>query len=133
MFTPEGGRVNPRDRHCFHGARNAPGRDNAPMPAATQEAPPARPLPRRGRIWIALILAVGLFGVGYLVVTVATKKPGADVVHIAGISEAQEIFGGVPQEGDRLGSSDAPVTIQIFNDMQCAYCREDFLSTIPAL
>ena len=55
------------------------------------------------------------------------------MVKVAGISEAQEIFGGVPQEGDRLGSSDAPVTIQVFNDLQCSNCREDFLSTIPAL
>jgi protein-disulfide isomerase len=102
------------------------------MPEAAQEVP-ARPLPRRGRIWVALILAVGLFGVGYLIVTVATKKPGADVVHIAGISEAQEIFGGVPQEGDRLGSSDAPVTMQLFNDIQCSNCSEDFLASIPAL
>ena len=39
----------------------------------------------------------------------------------------------MPQEGDRLGSSDAPVTIQVFNDMQCSNCREDFLSTIPTL
>ena len=39
----------------------------------------------------------------------------------------------MPQEGDRLGSSDAPVTIQVFADMQCGSCREDFLSTIPAL
>ena len=43
------------------------------------------------------------------------------------------LFGGVPQEGDRLGSSDAPVTIQVFNDMQCSDCREDFLGTIPTL
>ena len=43
------------------------------------------------------------------------------------------IFGGVPQEGDRLGSADAPVTIQVFNDMQCSSCREAFLSTIPKL
>ena len=39
----------------------------------------------------------------------------------------------MPQEGDRLGSSDAPVSIQIFNDLQCSNCRNDFLSTIPAL
>ena len=39
----------------------------------------------------------------------------------------------MPQEGDRLGSDDAPVTIQVFNDLQCSSCREDFLSTIPAL
>ena len=39
----------------------------------------------------------------------------------------------MPQEGDRLGSADAPVTIQVFNDLQCASCRDDFLATIPAL
>ena len=39
----------------------------------------------------------------------------------------------MPQEGDRLGSSDAAVTIQIFNDLQCSSCREAFLGTIPAL
>jgi protein-disulfide isomerase len=92
-----------------------------------------KPLPRRGRLWVILLLALGIFGVGYLVVEIATLKPGSPVVHVAGISDAQELFGGVPQEGDRLGSSDAPVTIQVFNDLQCAECREDFLSTIPAL
>jgi protein-disulfide isomerase len=39
----------------------------------------------------------------------------------------------MPQEGDRLGSDNAPVTIQIFNDLQCSDCREDFLSMIPTL
>jgi protein-disulfide isomerase len=90
-------------------------------------------MPRRGRLWVILILALGLFGLGYLVISVATLKPGDPVVHVAGIADAQELFGGVPQEGDRLGSADAPVTIQVFNDLQCAECREDFLGTIPAL
>ena len=75
----------------------------------------------------------GLFALGYAIVSISTQKAGEDVVHVAGISEAQEIFGGVPQEGDRLGSSDAPVTIQVFNDLQCSSCRDDFLGTIPAL
>jgi protein-disulfide isomerase len=90
-------------------------------------------MPRRGRPWVILLLALGLFGVGYLVVSIATLKPGDPVVHVAGITDAQGLFGGVPQEGDRLGSSNAPVTIQVFNDLQCASCRQDFLSTIPAL
>jgi protein-disulfide isomerase len=82
---------------------------------------------------VIAVLTLGLLALGYLVVQVSTQKPDSAVVHIAGISEAQELFGGVPQEGDRLGSSDAPVTIQIFNDLQCSSCREAFLSTIPAL
>ena len=39
----------------------------------------------------------------------------------------------MPQEGDRLGSDDAPVSIQVFNDIQCSSCRDDFLRTIPTL
>jgi protein-disulfide isomerase len=92
-----------------------------------------KPLPRRGRLRVILLLAISLFALGYLVVAIATVKPGDPVVHVAGITDAQELFGGVPQEGDRLGSSNAPVTIQVFNDLQCASCREDFLNTIPAL
>jgi protein-disulfide isomerase len=90
-------------------------------------------MPRRGRLWVLAILALALFGLGYLIVTVSTKEKGDAVVHVAGIGDAQRIFGGIPQEGDRLGSSDAPVSIQIFNDMQCSDCREDFLGTIPTL
>jgi protein-disulfide isomerase len=106
------------------------------MPAATQDqdTPPAPlPMPRRGRIWVILGLGITIFLLGYAVVNIATQKAGRDVVRIAGVAEAQEIFGGVPQEGDRLGSSDAPVSIQVFNDLQCSSCREDFLSTIPGL
>jgi Thioredoxin len=90
-------------------------------------------MPRRGRLWVIAILALGIGGLAYSIVQISTQKADKDLIHIEGISEAQEIFGGVPQEGDRLGSSDAPVTIEIFNDLQCSSCREDFLSTIPGL
>ena len=106
------------------------------MPVATESqspTPASMPLPRRGRIWVILLLGIAVLAIGYALVGIATQKAGRDVVHLAGITEAQELFGGVPQEGDRLGSSDAPVTIQIFNDMQCSNCRQDFLGTIPDL
>ena len=64
------------------------------------EAAASRPMPRRGRLWVILVLALGLFGLGYLIVTVSTKKAGEAVVQVAGIGDAQAIFGGVPQEGD---------------------------------
>jgi protein-disulfide isomerase len=95
--------------------------------------PGVKPIPRRGRLWVMAVLALGLFALGYAIVSISTQKAGRSAVKVTGIAEAQEIFGGVPQEGDRLGSSDAPVTIQVFNDLQCSSCREDFLSTIPAL
>jgi protein-disulfide isomerase len=91
------------------------------------------PIPRRGRLWVILALGLAVTALGYAVVQISTRKAGREVVSVEGISDAQEIFGGVPQEGDRLGSSDAPVTIQVFTDLQCGNCRADFLDTIPGL
>jgi protein-disulfide isomerase len=93
----------------------------------------ATPLPRRGRLWVILALGLALAGLGYALVGISTKKAGREVVEVEGIATAQSTFGGVPQEGDRLGSSDAPVSIQVFNDLQCGDCRAEFLATIPPL
>jgi len=111
---------------CGAGQRLA--RDNARVP---EDA--ATPLPRRGRFWVLLVLLVALVALGYALVGISTKKAGREVVQVEGISTAQSIFAGIPQEGDRLGSSDAPVSIQVFADLQCGDCREDFLATIPQL
>ena len=92
-----------------------------------------RSMPRRGRPWVILILLLGAIALGYALVNIATQKPNKNVVHINGVGEAQELFGGVPQEGARLGSEDAPVTVQVFDDVQSSECREGFLATIPAL
>jgi protein-disulfide isomerase len=93
----------------------------------------ATPLPGKGRAWVILALALAVIALGYAIVEIATRGPGREVVRVAGIADAQEIFGGVPQEGDRLGSADAPVSIQFFADMQCGSCRDEFLATIQGL
>lgn len=103
-------------------------RDNAAVSEAAVTT-----IPRRGRLWVILALGVALLALGYALVNISTQKAGRDLVRVEGIAAAQELFGGVPQEGDRLGSADAPVSIQVFNDLQCGNCRADFLETIPAL
>ena len=106
------------------------------MPAATENPdtkPVAVPMPRRGRVGVILALGLALLVLGYALVEISTQEAGPDVVRVDGIADAQGTFGGIPQEGDRLGSADAPVSIQVFNDLQCSSCREDFLGTIPGL
>lgn len=106
------------------------------MPAAAENPdaqPVAVPIPRRGRIWVILALGLALLALGYAIVEISTRQAGPDAVRVDGIADAQGTFGGIPQEGDRLGSADAPVSIQVFNDLQCSNCREDFLGTIPGL
>jgi protein-disulfide isomerase len=88
---------------------------------------------RRGRWLVLALLALGLFGLIAGIVELSTQKPDRSQVHLAGIDDTQRIFGGVRQDGDRLGSPDAGVSIQLFDDLQCSSCRRQFLSTIPAL
>lgn len=98
------------------------------------EAVATRPIPRRGRIFVIVVFALALLGLGYVLVEVSTQEAGREVVRVDGIERSQAIFGGMPQAGDRLGSADAPVSIQVFADLQCGGgCREHFLGTMPAL
>lgn len=92
-----------------------------------------QPLPRRGRFWVIGLLAIGVFALGYSLVGIATQKGGRPPVRIVGVSEAQQIFGGLEQADERLGPPGASVTIQVFNDLQCSSCRQAFLTTIPSL
>jgi hypothetical protein len=108
--------------------RRRRGRDNAVVSEVA-----ATPIPRRGRLWVIAALALALAALGYTLVDISTREAGRDVVRIEGIATAQQLFGGMPQEGDRLGSANAPVAIQVFNDLQCGNCRADFLETIPGL
>jgi len=103
-------------------------RDNAEVSEAA-----VTPIPRRGRLWVILALGLALLALGYAVVEISTREAGRNVVRVDGIAASQQLFGGVPQEGDRLGPEDASVAIQVFNDLQCGNCRADFLGTIPGL
>lgn len=88
---------------------------------------------RRGRWFVLALLLLGLGGVIAGLVGLSIQKPDRNQVRVAGIGDAQEIFGGVRQDDDRLGSPDAAVSIQLFDDMQCGDCRHQFLTTIPPL
>jgi protein-disulfide isomerase len=93
----------------------------------------ATPIPRRGRLWVILALGLAVAALGYSLVEISTNEAGREVVRVEGIGSMQAIFGGVRQEGDRLGSPDAPVSIQVFNDLQCGNCAPAFLGPVSAL
>jgi protein-disulfide isomerase len=70
-----------------------------------------------------LALCVGLLG--FAIVSLSVGSGGEkDEIRITGAEEVQSLVGGIPQDGPRLGSSDAPVTVQVFNDMSCDPCSD---------
>lgn len=93
----------------------------------------AQPDMRRGRWLVIVILALAAISLLAAVQQLSTREGGAPLIEIRGINDAQRIFGGLPSAEDRLGNSGAPVTIQVFNDVQCSSCGEEFLSTIPPI
>src|SRR4051812_24564690 len=89
--------------------------------------------PRRGR-WL-VVAALGIATAALLagIVELSTEKGGRQKIQVDGLNEMQQTFGGVPQLGDRLGDSDAPGTIQVFNGGQCANCADQSPGTVPSL
>jgi protein-disulfide isomerase len=59
-------------------------------------------------------------------------KPGS-----TGASETEKtvtaLIGGIPQNGDALGSPTAPVTLQYFGDLECPICKDFTLGALPSI
>jgi protein-disulfide isomerase len=80
---------------------------------------------RRPRLIGLLVLALCVGVLGFAIVSLSVGSGGEKAeVTITGAEEIQSLVGGIPQDGARLGSSDAPVTIQVFNDMSCDSCSD---------
>ena len=87
----------------------------------------------RGRWFVIAALLAGAMLLTVAIVDLSTREGGPPQVDVSGENESQALFGGLPQEGARLGEEEAPVSIQIFNDVTCDDCSEWFLETVPGL
>jgi protein-disulfide isomerase len=90
------------------------------MPSLVNETTPRR-RPRLVGL-IVLALCVGLLGFAIVSISVGTGTEGQ--VEITGADETQSLLGGIQQDGARLGPPDAPVSVQVFNDLQCDPCSD---------
>jgi protein-disulfide isomerase len=80
---------------------------------------------------ILALVAAGL-AVTVAIVFIAVGEGGRRL-EITGANETQRLLGGILQDGNELGSPDAPVTITYYTDLQCEPCAEYHFATIPPL
>ena len=87
----------------------------------------------RRRRWIP-ILGLSLAAAALLtgLVFIAVGEEGA-LPPVEGADSVQRLYGGLDQDGPELGDPEAPVTISIFNDLQCTDCADYHLETVPPL
>jgi protein-disulfide isomerase len=90
------------------------------MPCPVIEDPPRR----RPRLVGLLVLALCLGLLGFAIVSLSVGSGGSEDIKITGAQEVQSLVGGIEQDGARLGSPNAPVTVQVFNDLQCDPCSD---------
>jgi protein-disulfide isomerase len=87
----------------------------------TEEVPRRRP---RLVGLLALALVIGVLGFAIVSISIGTGTEEGGDVQITGAAEVQSLLGGIEQDGARLGPPDAPVTVQVFNDLQCDPCSD---------
>jgi protein-disulfide isomerase len=49
------------------------------------------------------------------------------------VEKVKKEIGGIPQDGNTLGSPTAPVTMQYFGDLECPICKDFTLGALPTL
>jgi protein-disulfide isomerase len=76
--------------------------------------------------WILTIVVVSAIAVAALLVWLSQTSGGGE-------EEVRQLLADVPQNGTTLGSEDAPVTIYLYEDLQCPVCARFTRDTFPEL
>jgi len=86
---------------------------------------------RRWRVLALLLLVAGLLGSA--IVSMALDQGEQRPLEVDGRGEVRRLLAGLEQRGSTLGDPDAPLTISIFNDLQCSPCARWQLEVVPVL
>ena len=84
--------------------------------------------------WVPRVgLGLLALAVGWAIVSLSIGEGGPKVIRIEGGDAVQQLLGGVRQDGRGLGNPDAPVSVSVFSDLQCAPCADYEIDTIDPL
>jgi protein-disulfide isomerase len=77
---------------------------------------------RRPRLIGVLVLAGIALALLAFIASLSLDEGDTDPIQIDDAGDVRKLVGGIPQLDDRLGEDDAPVEIEVFNDLQCTDC-----------
>jgi protein-disulfide isomerase len=77
---------------------------------------------RRPRLVGVLIIAGAIVALLALFASLSLDEGDTDPIQIDDAGDVRKLIGGLPQLNERLGEDDAPVTVEVFNDLQCTDC-----------
>jgi protein-disulfide isomerase len=92
--------------------------------------PSSRRRPRP--IGVVVLAVIALIGIA-VIASLSLDKGDTDPIEIDDAGEVRKLVGGIPQLEDRLGEDNAPVTVEVFNDLQCTDCAGWQLGVIEPL
>jgi protein-disulfide isomerase len=82
---------------------------------------------------VAVLVAISGSGSGSGSSAAKTAPPAASSGSVAGAHASTALLAGIPQRGLTLGKANAPVRVVEFADLQCPFCRDYALNTMPRL
>ena len=92
-----------------------------------------QPPRRRPRLVGVIVLAVCALVLLFVIASLSLDEGEENRIEIEGAGAVQRLLGGIQQDGATLGDPDAPVTVQVFNDVQCEPCAGYQLEVVEPL
>jgi protein-disulfide isomerase len=80
-----------------------------------------------------IVLAFSALLLLFVIASLSLDEGEDDPIEVEGAAATQRLLGGIEQDGPRLGEPEAPVTVQVFNDVQCSPCADYQLEVIEPL
>jgi protein-disulfide isomerase len=80
-----------------------------------------------------VLLGLGVAGLLAAIISLSVGEGGPQSQRIGEVGPVQQLFGGIAQDGARLGDPDADTTISVYTDLRCAPCADYQIDTIDPL